>query len=130
MTETQNTPAASPFATLWLSPRATIEGIVTARTTYMVLPLAMLGTIAGFFLQLLAANLAAHVADWRFWLGVIVGGAVVGVIWLYWSSLLLKWIGYMLGGDATARQLRAALAWSTLPSIVGALIVASVILVL
>ena len=68
----------------------------------------------------LLSGLAGHVGDWRLWLGVVIGGAVLGMVWLYLSALVLKWIGSMLGGEATALQLRAVVAWSTVPSIVGA----------
>jgi signal peptidase I len=129
MTDMQDTAAASPLATLWLSPRATIERIVATRPTYMVLPLAMLGAIASFYVELLASGLAGHVGDWRLWLGVVIGGAVLGVAWLYLSALVLKWIGRMLGGEATALQLRAVVAWSMVPSIAGGVIATIAILV-
>jgi hypothetical protein len=102
MTETEVTPAASPFATLWLSPRATIERIVSSRPTYMVLPLAISGAIAAFYVELFASGVAGNVSDWRLWLAVVTGGAVFGICWVYLSGLLLKWIGNMLGGEATA----------------------------
>src|SRR6516162_8232147 len=112
MTDMQDTRAASPFATLWLSPRATIERIVATRPTYLVVPLAMAGTVALFYLELLVGGLTGHLTDWRFWLGVVIGGALYGIAWLYLSALVMKWIGRMLGGEATALQLRAAVAWS------------------
>ena len=123
MTQTEDGGAAPPFATIWLSPRRTIERIVTTRPTYLVLPLAMLGMVAGFYTQLAGVGLAGALDDWRLALGFIVASAVFGIIWLYLSALLLSWIGRLLGGEATARQLRAVIAWSTVPAILGALIV-------
>ena len=122
MTDMPDTRAASPFATLWLSPRATIERIVATRPTYLVVPLAMAGTVALFYLELLVGGLTGHLTNWRFWLGVVIGGALYGIAWLYLSALVMKWIGRMLGGEATALQLRAAVAWSMVPPIAAALI--------
>jgi signal peptidase I len=129
MTETQDTAAASLFATMWLSPRATIERIVASRPTYLVLPLAMLGTIATSYVELVASGLGGQLSDWRLWLAIVTGSAIFGVVWLYLSGLLLKWIGNMLGGDATALQLRAVVAWSMVPSIAGGVIAAIAVLI-
>src|SRR5690348_14387132 len=112
-------PPASPWFTIWLSPRQTIERIVATRPTYLVLPLAMLGTIAGFFIQLVAVGLAGPLGDWRLALGFVVAGAIFGLVWLFPSALILSWLGRLLGGEATARQLRAVIAWSTVPMILG-----------
>jgi signal peptidase I len=122
MTSTEDAGAASPFATIWLSPRQTIERIVATRPTYLVLPLAMLGVVAGFYTQLAGAGLAGSLDDWRLALGFIVGGAVFGLVWLFASALILSWIGRLLGGAATARQLRAVVAWSMVPAIAGAVV--------
>src|SRR5277367_2063369 len=122
MTPTEDAGAASPFATIWLSPRQTIEQIVTTRPTYLVLPLAAFGMLAGFYMQLTSFGLADPLGDWRLAFGFVAAGAVFGIVWLYLSALILSWICRLLGGEATARQLRAVLAWSTVPAIAGALI--------
>ncbi len=129
MTELQETTFPSPFATLWLSPRQTIERIVARRPTYLVLPLAALGTISGFYMQLVSVGLAAPFDDWRLSLLALIIAAVFGIIWLYPSALILSWIGLLLGGEATARQLRAVLAWSTVPAILGSAVTLAILLV-
>jgi signal peptidase I len=130
MTQTENAGSASPFATIWLRPRQTIEEIVATRPTYLVWPLAMLGTVGAFYGQLVGAGLASQLDDRRLALGFIVGCAAFGFIWLYVSALILSWIGRLLGGGATARQLRAVIAWSTVPAIAGGLIALVITLVL
>jgi hypothetical protein len=50
--------STSPWTTIWLSPRQTIERIVATRPTYLVLPLAMLGMVAGVYVQLASVGLA------------------------------------------------------------------------
>src|ERR1700754_4559263 len=110
--------SASPFATIWLNPRQTIERIVATRPTHLVLPLAILGAIGGFYAELLTLGLTADLSGWL-WLGFIAASAVAGVIWLYVSAQILRWIGRLLGGEASALQLRAVLAWSSVPMIFG-----------
>jgi signal peptidase I len=112
----------SPWATIWFSPRQTIERIVATRPTYLVLPLAMLGMVAGFYVQLAGAGLAGQLNDWRLAAGFVVASALFGLVWLFPSALILGWIGKLLGGKATARQLRAVIAWSMVPMILGALV--------
>jgi len=130
MTELQETAFPSPWATLWLSPRQTIEQIVGRRPTYLVLPLAALGTVSAFYMQLVSVGLAAPFDDWRLSLLALIIAAGFGVIWLYPSALILSWIGLLLGGEATARQLRAVLAWSTVPAILGSAVTLAVLLLL
>jgi signal peptidase I len=114
--------SASPWATIWLSPRQTIERIVATRPTHLVLPLAMLGMVAGLYVQLVSVGLAGLLGDWWLAVGFVVAGAVSGLVWLFPSALVLSWIGRLLGGEATARQLRAVIAWSEVPVILGALV--------
>jgi signal peptidase I len=115
--------SASPWATVWFSPRQTIERIVATRPTYLVLPLAMLGMVAGLYMQLASVGLAGLLGDWRLAAGFVVGGAVFGLVWLFPSALVLSWIGRLFGGEATAPPLRAVLAWrATVPMILGALV--------
>jgi hypothetical protein len=42
-------------------------------------------------------------------------GPIVGVIWLYLSSWLLRFTGSWLGGTATSESLRTAVAWTQVP---------------
>jgi len=129
MTEMQETDFPSPFAKLWLSPRQTIQRIVGRRPTYLVLPLAALGKVCGFYMQLVSVGLAAPWDDWRLSVLALVIAAFFGIIWLYPSALVLSWIGLLLGGEATARQMRAVLAWSTVPAILGSAVTLAVLLV-
>jgi signal peptidase I len=122
MAETVETGSPSPWVTLWLSPRQTIERIVATQPSYMVLPLAIVGMIANFYVELVSFSLADAFDDWRLWLGLVLAGGIFGVLWLYLSSLILTLVGMLLGGEATARQLRAVIAWSMAPVVLGALV--------
>jgi len=128
MTEMENAGPASPWVTIWLSPRQTIETIVATRPTYLVLPLVMLGMAAGVYVQVVSSGFAGQLDDWRLGLGLVVASGIFGLIWLYPSAAILSGIGKLLGGQATARQLRAVIAWSTVPAIFGAAISIAIIL--
>jgi signal peptidase I len=123
MTPLEDAGSASPWATIWLRPRQTIERIVATRPTHLVLPLAMLGMVAGLYMQLAGLGLAGPLSDWRLGLGFVAASAVFGLVWLFPSALVLSWVCRLLGGEATARQLRAVIAWSTVPAISGAIVV-------
>jgi signal peptidase I len=109
----------SPWITVWFSPRQTIERLVATRPTYFVWPLAILGTIASFYNQISVISSASFLSDWQLALSLLLFGAVVGIVWLYVYGFTLSWIGRLLGGQASALHLRAAFAWSTLPTIFG-----------
>jgi signal peptidase I len=119
MTEMPDANSRSPWTTLWLSPRETIERILATRPRHLVLLLAILGSIAGYYGLLVSGGAASLLADWRSWLGFLLLGAVIGIVWLYLSALILSWIGRLLGGDASTLELRAVVAWSAVPSILG-----------
>jgi signal peptidase I len=123
MTSTPEQSLPSPWLTLWLNPRRTIEGIVATRPRHLVLLLAILGAMAGFYGELIGFGAEGVLADWRFWLGFVLICVVAGPLWLYVSALILNWISRLLGGQAPPLALRAVIAWSAVPSILGFFVV-------
>ena len=109
----------SPWITVWFSPRRTIERLVANRPTYFVWPLAILGTVASIYNQISVIYNASYLFDWQLALCLVLFGAVAGIIWLYLAGFVLSRIGRLLGGHARAIDLRAAFAWSALPTIAG-----------
>jgi signal peptidase I len=118
--------ARSPWLTVWLSPRRTIERLVAARPSYFVWPLAIIGTFASLYSQSSVIYGVDYLLNWQLVLSILVFGALVGIIWLYLSGLTLSWIGRLLGGQASALHLRAVFAWSTLPTILGFVVIVAV----
>jgi signal peptidase I len=114
----------SPWITIWFSPRLTIERLVAARPGYFVWPLAILGTVASIYNQISVIYSASFLSDWQLALSLLLFGAVVGIVWLYFYGFMLSWIGKLLGGRASALHMRAAFAWSTLPTILGFALIA------
>ena len=116
--------------TIWLSPRRTIDGVLATRPRHLVWLLASLGAIASFYDQLLSFGLTSQLLDWRILLGFVVASAAFGVASLYLGALVLSWIGKLLGGSASPLELRAVLAWSTAPTILGSTIILVLLTVL
>jgi hypothetical protein len=115
------TDSITPFFTIWTEPRATIRRIVDSDPTRHVLVLAAI-----------APALAALESKWSKALGgagnvsalwpigvafSVVVAALVGIAVLYLNGVVLRWSGALLGGTATSTEVRAAAAWSQIPSI-------------
>lgn len=105
----------SPFLTMWTKPAETIRRIVDTDPKYFVLALAALsGAVSG---------LSNYVGRDLIYLGCgIILGPIFGILGLYITGAIYTWIGYMHGGRATSEQVRAAVAWSLLPTIAGSLL--------
>jgi signal peptidase I len=123
MTPVQEANSKSPWMTIWLSPRQTIDDVLATRPRRLIWLLASLGMIAGFYGQLLAFGLTSQLLDWRFLLGFVIVSAAIGVAWLYLAALVYSWIGRLFGGRASPLELRAVLAWSTAPTILGLVVI-------
>src|SRR5579863_2215555 len=126
MTLTRDEGARSPWVSVWFSPRLTIERLVATRPTYLVWPLAILGTVASLYNQISVIDGATYLLNWQLALGLVLLGILVGIAWLYLAGLLLSWIGRLLGGRAPALHLRAAFAWSSVPTILGFIVIVAI----
>jgi signal peptidase I len=112
-------PPASPWLSVWLRPRDTIERILAADPRRHVPMLAALGAVSLIVAQLIGAESTAYILDWRV-IGILVLlGAAMGVVGLYVYAAFLRWSGRLIGGRATGVELRAVLAWSTVPTVIG-----------
>src|SRR5579862_5033523 len=120
---TEDQTVRSPWISVWFSPRQTIERLVATRPTYFVWPLAILGTIASFYSQISVIDGAGYLLSWQLGLSLLLFGALVGVVWLYLAGFMLSWIGRLFGGQASAPQMRAVFAWSTLPTTLGFVVI-------
>jgi hypothetical protein len=85
--------------------------------TRYVLLLAVLGGIGLFLDQTIYLSLGEDFSTRIVILvGVLVGGAIVGVLALYVYGFLLKLAGRAVGGVGTAADCRTAFAWSNIPA--------------
>jgi signal peptidase I len=107
----------SPWLSVWLRPRDTIERIVASNPWHHVLLLAALGGVSTIVSWLIAVGLANQLFDQRIAI-VALAGLVLGVVGLFVYGLSFDLWGRILGGGAAAVNLRAALAWGVTPSII------------
>jgi signal peptidase I len=129
MPEKANRP--SPWISIWVEPRRTIERILAAPPRQsVVLLLAALGAIAALFQNFFHFRFAAQLFRWPVLLGLAVLGAAFGIVGLYGSALLFKAVGRLMGGRASAVELRTLFAWSALPSILGLAVVLAAVIAL
>lgn len=117
MKKTINTPKQFFLAwlSIWVRPRRTIRQIIDHNPTQAV---NLLGALTGIYRLL---NQAAK----RSWgdtmpigeilIFAIIIGSVFGNLALSIEAQLFRWIGKKLGGKASAAQVRAAVAWSSVP---------------
>jgi signal peptidase I len=113
-------PTSSPWLSVWINPRGTLERILAAKSGWDVLLLAALGMISEIAAQLIpASGSPAALPDWRIIAAVVLFGAVAGILALYLTACFLKWIGALLGGRASMATIRAALAWGGAPFAIG-----------
>ncbi len=108
----------NPWTGMWVRPRETIRAIIQFNPSYMY---PLLCFIYGFPMVLqLAQNFSMgdrfHVA------GIIIAALilaiVVGAVMINIASALFLWTGKWIGGTGTFQQIRAAVAWSNMPSVV------------
>lgn len=110
--------SVNPWIGIWVRPRATLQAILAYNKSYL---LPLLYWIYGMPLFLQAAQNMS--LGERFPLGVILGGAVIGAfiigfIGINLGALLFHWTGRWIGGVGSFKDVRAAVAWASVPHIV------------
>jgi Yip1 domain len=113
------------WLTIWYRPRATMRRIVDTDPRKFVLGIAWLaGALALLNSQVAVATLDLPANAPHFPrlgpTGITIAAflfGVLGVVGLYGVAALYRWAGGILGGTATAVEVRAALAWSQVPGI-------------
>src|SRR5262245_65796561 len=101
MTSTpSDAPNPSPWLSLWLHPGATIERIVTTNPRRHVLVLAALAAISSFIFTAITFGSTIELLDWRTIAGIVVLGAIYGVISIDMWGLSSCLARRMFGGRA------------------------------
>jgi len=107
----------NPWFSMWTKPRATIQQIIDSNPQHLVL---LLAAVSGFA-ELLNQASVKSLGDRLEWPYIVIAAAVLGpitgIISLYLGGALLRWVGSWLGGEASAQQIRAAIAWASVLTI-------------
>jgi len=109
--------ALNPWFSMWTQPRATIQQIVDTDPERLVL---ILSAVAGFSETLDRAVMKSlgDRLDWPVIIAIAaVAGPIGGIIGLYLGGALIRWTGTWLNGQAPSKNIRAAMAWSSVPLI-------------
>lgn len=107
----------SPVFSIWVKPRETIRYIVETNPTKHVILLSMLVGISALFTTASAQSLGDSLSFITILVGCFTLGPVYGIASLYLMGELLRGAGSWLGGQATSKDVRAAIAWSSIPPI-------------
>jgi signal peptidase I len=114
-----NNPPRSPWLSIWFRPGEAIEHVISAKSRVSVLILAALGGASGLVGTAIGYGLLTALMDWRGLAPLALVGFVVGVANLFFNAFFFKLSGILLGGHASQRHIRTALAWSMVPIVLG-----------
>lgn len=102
---------------IWFKPRGTIRAIVDQNPDYGVIILAIISGVARFLDRASERSLGDSMElGWLLVMAVVTGG-IAGILGLYIGGAFLRWVGSWLGGVATTKEVRTALAWSSIPDV-------------
>ncbi len=118
-----------PLLGIWFRPRRTIRAIVDSDPGRFVILLAALSGLGRLFSQVLNGGSGRLILRLG-WLVALIAAPVIGVVSLYLVGALLWWIGGWFGGRADYDEVRAAMAWSTIPELFGSLLIVPALLLL
>ena len=107
----------SPFLSIWIKPRETIRKIVDTDPTKYVTVLAMLAGIGQALDRASSRNMGDSLPLIALLGLCLIFGPSGGSISLYIGGALYRWSGSWLGGQASSEEVRAAIAWSSVPII-------------
>ncbi|REJ69401.1 MAG: YIP1 family protein [Planctomycetota bacterium] len=119
----QSQPDARPLSlfSLWLTigpePRETMRRILDVNPTYQVVPLAMMYGITRALIVAARRNLADTMTPLELFGWIVVAGPLVAVVGIYGFSHVIRFYARWFGGQATPRQVRAAMVWGSSPTI-------------
>ncbi|MHC4103575.1 MAG: Yip1 family protein [Planctomycetota bacterium] len=116
--EHDNEARLNPWFSMWIKPRATIQQIVDTDPERHILLLAGIFGISQMLGRASASNMGDEASLTTLLIVVFfVGPVFVGWIGLYFFGAVLRWTGGWLKGRASPNSIRAAIAWSRVPSI-------------
>lgn len=108
----------NPWTKIWVHPRETIRAIIQHNTSYF---LPLLYWIYGLPLLLQVAqnmSLGLQAPSFMILLVAAAGAFFLGWVGINLGSILFYWTGKWIGGQGRYQEVRTAVAWSTVPTIV------------
>lgn len=113
--EPETVKALNPFFLIWFHPRKTMRWILDTDPRHSVALLAVLIGISQSTMQMARAAPALGLPLQIAIGGAMTGGALGGLLSLYYMGWLFRITGRWLGGQGRGEEVRAAIAWGELP---------------
>lgn len=104
-----------PFFSIWTEPRATIQHIIDSDPERLVLVLAAIGGAIEALNRASSRSVGDELGMGAIFMIALIAGSIGGILSLYVVAGLVGWTGRWIGGVATYKQIRAAIAWSFVP---------------
>ena len=105
----------SSIISICIKPRATIQKIVDKNPEDSVILLACLAGISNVLLRANDRGMGDTMELFDIILLSLILGPFSGVISLYVASYLIHWTGKWIGGTSSLQNIRAAMAWASIP---------------
>lgn len=106
-----------PWFFIWVKPRSTIRAIIDSDPEKYVLFLAILAGIVRVLDQTSERGYGDILPFAAVLILSVLFGGAAGLISLFISGAVFRWTGSWFGGRASSKEVRAAVAWSSIPSI-------------
>jgi hypothetical protein len=104
----------NPLLTIWLRPRATLRRILDYDPGLLVMDLAKFSGIS-FFFQIIEIQFNEVGSLFLELFLILILGWLFGVVSISIAGAIFHWTGSWLGGQGSAKELRAGIAWSSIP---------------
>lgn len=109
----------NPWLMMWAHPRNAIRAIVSSKPKYGVLLLASAYSLQNFFYFSNYWSVGLSTSFYAVLIAGIILCPFIGWIWVYLTGFILYFTGKWLKGAASQLHLRAAAAWSKIPTTIG-----------
>ena len=119
----------SSIISICIKPRATIQKIVDKNPEDSVILLACLAGISNVLLRANDRGMGDTMELFDIILLSLILGPFSGVISLYVGSYLIHWTGKWIGGTSSLQNIRAAMAWASIPMVLTLLLLIPEIIV-
>ncbi|MEI8166023.1 MAG: YIP1 family protein [Chloroflexales bacterium] len=108
-----------PLYTIWRHPRAALRAALARQAPFTHWLLAALAGVSASLAWAAWAKLGSQLGAGELLTVAVSAGFALGTLALLLSGVLLRTGGWLIGGQASAGQVRVALAWSMLPVVAG-----------
>ena len=108
----------SPWLRIWFEPRETMRQILNTGLQQGFLILSAIYGLPLAFNLVQSFAFSTLIPLWAILIGSLVLCPFLGMIGIYVATWLLEWTGRWIGGKAHFMEVRSAVAWSNVPTIV------------